>query len=50
MNGIFLAIVLIGFLVTGYRQLGWVPDIGPGPMEALTAAMLDAAKSSVSLR
>ncbi|MEE8515205.1 MAG: nucleoside recognition domain-containing protein, partial [Alphaproteobacteria bacterium] len=51
MNGIFFAIVLISFLVTGYRELTWVyqgtADLTP--MQALGAAMVDSATSSVTL-
>ncbi len=51
MNGIFFAIVLIAFLVTGYRELTWVyqgtADLTP--MQALGAAMVDSATSSVTL-
>jgi len=51
MNAIFLAIVLSGFLVTGYRQVIWVaePTQAVAPMQALTTAMIEAAKSSVTL-
>lgn len=51
MNGIFFAMVLVAFLVTGYRELTWV-SAGPGqasPMEALAAGMVDAAGDSVTL-
>ena len=51
MNGIFFAIVLIAFLVTGYREMTWVyqgtADLTP--MQALGAAMVDSATSSVTL-
>ncbi len=51
MNAIFLAIVLSGFLVTGYRQIVWVPDATHtvAPMQTLTTAIIEAAKSSVTL-
>ncbi len=51
MNGIFFAIVLIAFAVAGWHQIGWV-DPGGGaksPMDALGAAMIDAAGASVTL-
>ena len=51
MNGIFFAIVLIAFLVAGYRQLTEVvvsPD-GAEPMQALAAAVIDSATGAVTL-
>ena len=51
MNVIFLAMVLVAFLVTGVRQIAWVapaPDAA-SPMSALTTAMVDAAGGSVTL-
>ena len=57
MNGIFFAIILIAFLVAGYRQITWVPSStsasGPvdaaSPMQALATGMVDTAGSSVTL-
>ena len=61
MNTIFFAIVLIAFLVAGFRQLTWTPPApgtgtGPGgeaasqgPMQDLATAMIDAAAGSVTL-
>ncbi|MEZ5729284.1 MAG: nucleoside recognition domain-containing protein [Burkholderiaceae bacterium] len=50
MNGIFLFIVLVAFVTTGWRQLALAPDAGtPAPMEALSAAMIDTAGSAVTL-
>lgn len=51
MNGIFLAIVLLSFLVAGYRQITWS---GAGlaqdaPMQVLSLAMIDSAASAVTL-
>ncbi len=51
MNGIFFAIVLIAFLVAGYRQIA---ESGPGPdqvepMQALATAVVDSAASAVTL-
>ncbi|MGD8309546.1 MAG: nucleoside recognition domain-containing protein, partial [Chromatiales bacterium] len=51
MNAIFLAIVFVAFAVTAWRQVGWVspgPDV-EAPMQALTSAVIEAAKSSVTL-
>ena len=51
MNGIFFAIILIAFIVGGYRQLTWQPA-GPddtSPMDALTAGAIDSAGASVEL-
>ena len=50
MNAIFFAIVLVSFLVAGYRQLTVdpAPD-APTPMELLSGGMIDAAKGSVTL-
>ncbi len=51
MNVIFLAMVLVAFLATGVRQIGWVapaPDAA-SPMSALTTAMVDAAGGAVTL-
>lgn len=51
MNIIFLAIIVIAFLTTAYHQWTWVPvsDDAVAPMQALTTALIDASKSSVSL-
>ena len=50
MNAIFFAIVLIAFLVTGYRELIWTgPADQTAPMQALGMAMIDSATSSVTL-
>ena len=51
MNGIFFAIVLIAFVVAGYRHVTWI-DPGAGaaaPMDLLAAAMVDSAAASVTL-
>jgi spore maturation protein SpmA/spore maturation protein SpmB len=51
MNAVFFAIVLISFLVAGYRQITVEPvtaDAGQ-PMEALASGMIDAATDSVTL-
>ncbi len=50
MNAIFFAIVVIAFLVTGYRELSWTgPADQTAPMQALGMAMIDSATSSVTL-
>ena len=55
MNAIFFAIVLIAFVVAGFRQLTWTPPapdaaaLPLGPMQELGAAMIDAATGSVTL-
>jgi spore maturation protein SpmA len=50
MNIVFLAIVLISFLATGWRQLFWVPVAGGvSPMEVLTKAMIESATGAVEL-
>jgi len=57
MNGIFFAIILIAFLVAGYRQITWVPSPtsasgaidAASPMQALATGMVDTAGSSVTL-
>ena len=50
MNAIFFAIVVIAFLVTGYRELIWTgPADQTAPMQALGMAMIDSATSSVTL-
>lgn len=51
MNAVFLALIFIGFIVTGYRHLNWVaesPD-AIAPMQALTSSIIDASKSGVEL-
>ncbi|MGB0553682.1 MAG: nucleoside recognition domain-containing protein [Alphaproteobacteria bacterium] len=51
MNAVFFAIVLISFLVAGYRQITAepvAPDAGQ-PMEALATGMIDTAADSVTL-
>jgi len=51
MNGVFLGMVVVAFLVAGYRHLTWVAPAADAvaPMDALTAAMFDAANGSVTL-
>jgi len=50
MNAIFFAIVLIAFLVAGWKQLTWLPLAEePSPIEALSKAMIDSATGSVEL-
>ncbi len=49
MNAIFFALVLLSFLVAGYRQLTVVPAPGPTPMELLSTGMIDAAAGAVTL-
>lgn len=50
MNAIFFAIVLIAFLVAGWKQLTWLPVADPSsPIEALSKAMIDSATGSVEL-
>jgi spore maturation protein SpmA/spore maturation protein SpmB len=50
MNAVFLAAVLIAFVVAGYRQVTEIPAAGAAaPMDALGLAMIDAAKGSVEL-
>ena len=46
MSAIFFAIILIAFLVAGYRQITWVPDASgtPTPMEALTTGAVEIPK------
>lgn len=51
MNAVFFVIVLVAFVVTGYRQIGWVPD-GPdamSPMEVLSASVVESAGGAVEL-
>jgi spore maturation protein SpmA len=50
MNVIFFAIVLIAFLVAGWKQLTWLPLADqPSPIEVLSKAMIDSATGSVEL-
>ena len=62
MSAIFFAIVLIAFVVAGFRQVTWTPSpVSPdapkaaeaanagGPMQDLAVAMVDAATGSVTL-
>ena len=55
LNAIFFAIVLIAFVVAGFRQLTWMPPApdaaapAQGPMQELGTAMIDAATGSVTL-
>ena len=51
MNGIFFAIVLIAFLVAGWRQITWVPPSvdAVSPMQSLANGMVETAGSSVTL-
>ena len=51
MNGIFFAIVLIAFLVAGWRQITWVPQSvdAVSPMQSLANGMVETAGSSVTL-
>ncbi|MEK9644662.1 MAG: nucleoside recognition domain-containing protein [Alphaproteobacteria bacterium] len=52
MNGIFFAIVLIAFLVAGWREIRWQPPAtgdAVSPMQALANGMVETAGSSVTL-
>ena len=51
MNAVFFAIVLVAFLVTGYRQIVWLPSTADSvaPMQALATAMVDQAAGAVTL-
>ncbi|MPY75433.1 MAG: spore maturation protein [Alphaproteobacteria bacterium] len=49
MNVIFFAIVLISFLVAGFRQFTAGPVPGATPMELLSNGMIDAAAGAVTL-
>jgi spore maturation protein SpmA len=49
LNVIFFALVLLSFLVAGYRQLTVAPAPGPTPMELLSTGMIDAAAGAVTL-
>ena len=44
-NAVFLAIVLVAFLVAAYRQVFWLPEVegDSSPMEQLSAGMIEAA-------
>jgi len=50
-NYIFFGIILLSFLVAGYRQLTWLPPSAEAvaPMQALSFGMIESAKSSVTL-
>jgi len=50
-NAVFFAIVFVAFVVGGYRQIGWVPASpdAVSPMNALSAAMIEAAGGAVTL-
>jgi spore maturation protein SpmA len=51
MNIVFLAIIFIAFFTTAYRQIIWIPQSAEqvAPMQALTTALIEASKSSVTL-
>ena len=50
MNLLFFLFVLISFLVAGWRQLHWAAAAGtPGPMAALTSAIITSAGDAVTL-
>ncbi|MDH3792200.1 MAG: spore maturation protein, partial [Rhodospirillales bacterium] len=51
MNAVFLAIVLIAFVVAAVREILWVPEgpDAPSPMELLTTGAIEAAGSAVTL-
>lgn len=51
MNAIFFGIVSTAFAVGAYRQITWIPGVSGAvaPMQALASAMIDSAKSSVTL-
>ena len=50
MNVIFFAIVLVSFLIAGYRQFSVAPAAGqPTPMDLLSTGTIEAAKGSVTL-
>jgi spore maturation protein SpmA len=50
MNVVFLAIVLVAFLTSGWRQLFWLAAAGEvSPMETLTKAMVESAAGAVEL-
>ena len=51
MNTVFIGIVVVAFLVGGYREWSWVPGSvdSVSPMAALGTAMVDAAGGAVTL-
>jgi spore maturation protein SpmA len=51
MNIIFFLLILIAFMVTGYRQMVWEPQTpeAASPMQSLTEGLVESAKSSVEL-
>ncbi len=51
MNAVFFALVLISFLITGYRQIVWLPSAADSvaPMHVLGMAMVDQATGAVTL-
>ena len=51
MNTVFLAIVLIAFMVTAWRQIAWLPATpdAVAPMQALANAMVSTAGDAVTL-
>jgi spore maturation protein SpmA len=51
MNGVFLGIIFVAFIVGGYHQLQWVPGGTDSvqPMAALGSAMVEAAGGAVTL-
>ena len=50
MHIVFFALVLLAFLIAGWRQLYWIPHEGdPTPMEALSTSMVQSATDSVEL-
>jgi spore maturation protein SpmA len=50
-NAVFFTIVMVAFLVAGYRQVGWVPPTPDAlsPMNAVTAAVVEGASGAVTL-
>ncbi len=51
MNIIFLSLILIAFCTSAYQQIVWIPETADevAPMQALTAALIEASKNSVTL-
>ncbi|MDP6388568.1 MAG: nucleoside recognition domain-containing protein [Alphaproteobacteria bacterium] len=50
MNAVFFAIVLISFLIAGYREITWQEvENTASPMEALAGGMVDTATDAVTL-
>ncbi|MBF0185320.1 MAG: spore maturation protein [Magnetococcales bacterium] len=50
MNQLFFALILMGFLATGWQQWQWLPEGNAlSPMQILSKGMMDAAASSVTL-